>query len=195
VWVDFAEGLEDKAWRTKQASVQLLGAMAYCAPQQLSQCLPKVVPKLTEVLTDTHPKVQSARQTTLQQVVLCVYPNDYTKHSHDILLQTTFINSIDAPSLALLVPIVHRGLRQRSTDTKKKAAQIVGNICSLVTEPKDMIPYIGLLLPEVKKMEMFGSNNKGYHADMNVVTFCQNRKDINDKSKYRILLISLFLYA
>ncbi|CAI0433676.1 unnamed protein product [Linum tenue] len=126
------KGLEDKAWRTKQSSVQLLGAMAYCAPQQLSQCLPAIVPKLTEVLTDTHPKVQSAGQTALQQ--------------------TTFINSIDAPSLALLVPIVHRGLRERSAETKKKAAQIVGNMCSLVTESRDMIPYIGLLLPEVKKV-------------------------------------------
>nr|XP_034898787.1 protein ILITYHIA-like [Populus alba] len=155
------KGLEDKAWRTKQSSVQLLGALAYCAPQQLSQCLPTIVPKLTEVLTDTHPKVQSAGQMALQQ--------------------TTFINSIDAPSLALLVPIVHRGLRERSAETKKKAAQIVGNMCSLVPivhrglrersaetkkkaaqivrnmcslviEPKDMIPYIGLLLPEVKRV-------------------------------------------
>ncbi|KAL6843469.1 hypothetical protein ACP4OV_026531 [Aristida adscensionis] len=163
------KGLEDKAWRTKQSSVQLLGAMAYCAPQQLSQCLPKIVPKLTEVLTDTHPKVQAAGQTALQEVGSVIKnpeisalvpillsaltdPNDHTKHSLDILLQTTFINSIDAPSLALLVPIVHRGLRERGVDTKKKAAQIVGNMSSLVTEPKDMIPYIGLLLPEVKKV-------------------------------------------
>ncbi|CAK7341235.1 unnamed protein product [Dovyalis caffra] len=163
------KGLEDKAWRTKQSSVQLLGAMAYCAPQQLSQCLPTIVPKLTEVLTDTHPKVQSAGQMALQQVGSVIKnpeisslvptllmgltdPNDHTKYSLDILLQTTFVNSIDAPSLALLVPIVHRGLRERSAETKKKAAQIVGNMCSLVTEPKDMIPYIGLLLPEVKKV-------------------------------------------
>ncbi|PUZ37288.1 hypothetical protein GQ55_9G107200 [Panicum hallii var. hallii] len=163
------KGLEDKAWRTKQSSVQLLGAMAYCAPQQLSQCLPKIVPKLTEVLTDTHPKVQAAGQTALQEVGSVIKnpeisalvpillsaltdPNDHTKHSLDILLQTTFINSIDAPSLALLVPIVHRGLRERGVETKKKAAQIVGNMSSLVTEPKDMIPYIGLLLPEVKKV-------------------------------------------
>ncbi|GJN23498.1 hypothetical protein PR202_gb11149 [Eleusine coracana subsp. coracana] len=163
------KGLEDKAWRTKQSSVQLLGAMAYCAPQQLSQCLPKIVPKLTEVLTDTHPKVQAAGQTALQEVGSVIKnpeisalvpillsaltdPNNHTKHSLDILLQTTFINSIDAPSLALLVPIVHRGLRERGVETKKKAAQIVGNMSSLVTEPKDMIPYIGLLLPEVKKV-------------------------------------------
>lgn len=163
------KGLEDKAWRTKQSSVQLLGAMAYCAPQQLSQCLPKIVPKLTEVLTDTHPKVQSAGQMALQQVGSVIKnpeiaalvptllkglsdPNEHTKYSLDILLQTTFVNSIDAPSLALLVPIVHRGLRERSADTKKRASQIVGNMCSLVTEPKDMIPYIGLLLPEVKKV-------------------------------------------
>ncbi|KAJ9546026.1 hypothetical protein OSB04_025733 [Centaurea solstitialis] len=163
------KGLEDKAWRTKQSSVQLLGAMAYCAPQQLSQCLPRIVPKLTEVLTDTHPKVQSAGQTALQQVGSVIKnpeiaslvptlllgltdPNDHTKYSLDILLQTTFINSIDAPSLALLVPIVHRGLRERGAETKKKAAQIAGNMCSLVTDPTDMLPYIGLLLPEIKKV-------------------------------------------
>ncbi|KAL8156542.1 hypothetical protein AgCh_001585 [Apium graveolens] len=163
------KGLEDKAWRTKQSSVQLLGAMAYCAPQQLSQCLPKIVPKLTEVLTDTHPKVQSAAQTALQQVGSVIKnpeisalvptlllgltdPNEHTRYSLDILLQTTFINSIDSPSLALLVPIIHRGLRERSSETKKKAAQIAGNMCSLVTEPKDMIPYINMLLPEIKKV-------------------------------------------
>lgn len=62
------KGCEDKAWRTKQGSVQLLGAMRACAPQQLATALPTVVPRLAEVLADPHPKVQAAAKDALNQV-------------------------------------------------------------------------------------------------------------------------------
>ena len=63
-------------------------------------------------------------------------PNQHAKPALDTLLQTVFINTVDAPSLALIVPVVHRGLRDRSGDAKKKAARIVGNMCALINEPK-----------------------------------------------------------
>lgn len=53
-----------------------------------------------------------------------------------VLLDTVFINTIDAASLALIVPVVARGLRDRSGDAKRKAARIVGNMCALINEPK-----------------------------------------------------------
>lgn len=46
------------------------------------------------------------------------------------------------------MPIIERGLRERSADTKRKAAQIVGNLASL-TDSQDFVPYLTKLLPLV----------------------------------------------
>jgi hypothetical protein len=45
-----------------------------------------------------------------------------------------------------VIPIVERGLKERGSETKKKAAQIVGNLASL-TDSKDFVPYLDELLP------------------------------------------------
>lgn len=157
------EGLEEKQWRTKKGSIELLGAMAWCAPKQLSISLPTIIPQLTSVLTDSHAQVRTAANTSLktfgevlhnpeikrmQPVLLKALadPTSKTGAALTALLGTSFEHYLDSPSLALIMPILDRGLKERSSDTKRKSVQIVGNMASL-TESRDFIPYLGQLMP------------------------------------------------
>lgn len=56
---------------------------------------------------------------------------------------------LDPPSLALIIPIIQRALKERMTEVKKMSAQILGNMCSLADQ-KDLQPYLPHLLPGLK---------------------------------------------
>ncbi|PXF50016.1 Protein ILITYHIA [Gracilariopsis chorda] len=129
-------GLQDRQWRTKAGSAEVLGAMAFCAPRQLAQCLPQVVPKLAEALADAHPKVVNAAESAVNRIAAVVRspevrklspfllaalrdPAGRTRGAVDAMLGSEFIHAIDAASLALLIPPLHRGLRDRNSELKK----------------------------------------------------------------------------
>ncbi|KAI8828909.1 armadillo-type protein [Chytriomyces cf. hyalinus JEL632] len=161
-------GLDDKTWRTKTGSIEVLGSMAALAPKQLSLSLPTIIPRLCEVLTDTHIKVQESAKQALNEfgsviknpeiqelvpelLAALVDPNENTQPALTALLETSFVHYIDSPSLALIVPILQRGLIERVTETKKRAAQIMGQMATL-TDQKDLIPYLPILLPGLKEV-------------------------------------------
>lgn len=161
------KALDDSAWRSKAAALSLLGAMAYCAPKQLSSCLPQIVPRMTEAFGDTHPKVRESGKTALGDIgkvirnpeirklspllLSALYdPAKNTKDALDGLLACEFMHSVDAPSLALLIPIVQRGLKDRAAELKRKASLITGNMCSMISDARDLVPYLPALLPGLK---------------------------------------------
>lgn len=160
------ETLDSTAWRAKKGAVELLGIMAYLDPRQLSTSLSTIIPELVGVLNDSHREVRTSANQSLQRFgeviknpeiqslvpVLIQAISDPTQHTEkalDGLLKTQFVHYIDAPSLALVIHILHRGLKDRSANIKRKAAQIVGNM-SILTDSKDLIPYLSSIVSELE---------------------------------------------
>ncbi|KAI9228900.1 MAG: armadillo-type protein [Piptocephalis tieghemiana] len=71
------------------------------------------------------------------------------------LLRKVFLHRMDAPSLALVVPVVSKGLRASSAGAGKEevAAQVVGAMASLA-DARDLVPYLPSLTKQL--MEALG---------------------------------------
>jgi len=158
---------EESAWKSRQEAIRLLGSMAYCAPKQLAACLHQIVPKLVEAGSDPHPKVKESAKFAMADLSSVIKnpeisrlvpsllaaiadPASKTKDALDALLECEFMHSIDAPSLALLIPILSRALRDRGADLKRKGSTIMGNICSMISDPKTLVPYLTQVIPGLK---------------------------------------------
>jgi len=160
------KAIDQDAWRTKVGSVQLLASMGNCAPKQLSLCLPIIVPKIIEVLGDSHMKVQEASSLALKQLCGAIRnpeisslskhimnalqdPANMTHHCLVMITKLEFKHYIDAASLSLIMPILQRGFKERSSETRKLAAQIIG-VLYLLTNQRDLSPYLPSVIPEIK---------------------------------------------
>ena len=94
-----------------------------------------------------NPEISSISQLLLKALT---DPADHTTRALEGLISTEFLHAIDAPSLALIVPILHRGLRDRGAATKRYGALIAGNICTMINSANDFVPYLPTLLPDLK---------------------------------------------
>ncbi|EPY51785.1 translation elongation regulator Gcn1 [Schizosaccharomyces cryophilus OY26] len=162
------DGLNDYNWRSKRASVEILGLMSFMAPKQLSVSLPTIVPKLTEVLTDSHSQVRNTANKSLLRFgevisnpeiqnlvpILLKALSDCTRFTDDALsaiLKTAFVHYLDSPSLALVIPIIQYGMRERNASTKRQSAKIFGLMASL-TEPENLAIYLDALMPKLREV-------------------------------------------
>ncbi|KRZ24497.1 Translational activator GCN1 [Trichinella pseudospiralis] len=160
------DGLNADSWRTKCGSIDMLRAMAYCAPKQLSISLPQIVPNLVELLFETHELVQQSAVQALSTVAKVIKNPEILNISDSLLValenpertenclkqlvHTRFVHYVDAPSLALVMPVLTRAFEDRSSETRRMAALVMGNIYHL-TGNEEVNPYLQSILPGVKK--------------------------------------------
>ncbi|KAG9048951.1 hypothetical protein FS837_011594 [Tulasnella sp. UAMH 9824] len=68
------------------------------------------------------------------------------------LSNTTFVTEVTPPSLAVLIPLLQRGLNDRSMEVQRRTVIIVENVCKLVRDPVVAAQYLKPLVEGVEKI-------------------------------------------
>ena len=76
-------------------------------------------------------------------------PKEVPEIMHE-MAGTTFVQSVESPALAMVVPLLLRGLREKGIATKRQSAVIINNMSKLVDNPIEAAPFLPLLLPALE---------------------------------------------
>ncbi|BCS28687.1 putative translation elongation factor eEF-3 [Aspergillus puulaauensis] len=86
----------------------------------------------------------------IPELVRCIaYPENVSETVH-LLGATTFVSDVTGPTLAIMTPLLDRGLDERETAIKRKSAVIVDNMCKLVEDPQIVAPFLPRLMPKLQ---------------------------------------------
>ena len=86
-------------------------------------------------------------------VTCLINPVEETPKTINLLSATTFVQEVDSPTLALMAPLLSRGLLERPTAVRRKVAVIIDNMAKLVDNERTVRPFLPKLLPGLIKME------------------------------------------
>lgn len=153
-------------WQEKVAVLAAISALVDAAKEQVALRMPELIPVLSEAMWDTKKEVKSAATATMTKatetvdnkdierfipsLINCIAdPNEVPETVH-LLGATTFVAEVTPATLSIMVPLLARGLAERETSIKRKAAVIIDNMCKLVEDPQVVAPFLGKLLPGLK---------------------------------------------
>lgn len=72
---------------------------------------------------------------------------DATNQAIDDLASCVFVQDVEAPALAVIMPIIKRGLRAKIAEVQRKSCVILDNVCRLVDDPKELTNAVPEILP------------------------------------------------
>jgi len=156
----------EQKWQVRELALNCVASFGETAPKQLSNALPEVVPEITACMWDTKKQIKKAATEAMREALKVIGNKDIEHMTEKILTAitkpkevpeimhqmagVTFVQSVESPALAMVVPLLLRGLREKATSTKRQSAVIIDNMSKLVDDPLDAAPFLPLLLPALE---------------------------------------------
>ncbi|KAJ3570113.1 hypothetical protein NPX13_g5845 [Xylaria arbuscula] len=159
--------LTAQKWPEKMAGLDAIETLVRTAPAQLAYRVPQLIPVISESMWDTKKEVKDRAYKTMEKIcelivnrdierfipelIKCIAKPENVPETVHLLGATTFVTEVHEPTLALMVPLLDRGLSERETAIKRKSAVIVDNMCKLVDDPNIVAPFLPKMMPGLTK--------------------------------------------
>lgn len=159
--------LSAQKWPEKMTALKCVETLVETAPAQLAFRVPELIPVVSESMWDTKPEVKKYAYGTMEKVcglivnkdidrfipelIKCIAKPENVPETVHLLGATTFVTDVHEPTLAIMVPLLDRGLVERETAIKRKSAVIVDNMCKLVEDPQIVAAFLPKLMPALEK--------------------------------------------
>lgn len=157
----------EENWNTRCLALRVIASFGDHAPVQLGNALPQVVPEVTVCMVDTKKEVKEAAHAAMSAACEVIGNRDIEHMTSHILRSitnpeevpeimhtlagVTFVQSVQSAALAMVVPLLIRGLASRVTATRRQAAVIIDNMSKLVDDPLDAAPFLPELMPALAR--------------------------------------------
>jgi len=157
----------EKKWEGKVAALGAFVNFAKTAPTHIDRALPEIIPEVSQCMWDSKPEVQKAATRALTAVCKTVTNPDLHPFIPQLvatietpsevpetvykLAATTFVTTVEAPSLAIMAPILQRGLGEAAQAILRQTGVIIDNMCKLVEDPIHAEQFLPKLLPGLNR--------------------------------------------
>lgn len=126
-------------------------------PSEIRISMPQLVPFISTYINDISPNIKTNSYNALHKLLNCsknmdldtfipivltgIKDHNTTYDAVEALASCVFVQNVEAPALAVTMPIILRGLNDKKTATRRLTCVIIDNMCKLIEHPKEILPY------------------------------------------------------
>jgi len=153
-------GLEMKAKApSKELALEIIEGWAKANPLAIAREIEWLVSPISFLMNDIKASVKAKAKDAMTVVVGCSGNRDlahfaptivkaqeslkYVNDSVEELAGCIFVQNVEAPALAVLIPVLVKGLNERSEATQRRVCVIVDNMCKLIDDEREGAPLLG----------------------------------------------------
>jgi elongation factor 3 len=163
----FLAGLSVKAKPPqKEATLNLIASFAKTAPRSIGFELANLISAVADLTCDIKKEVKEAALACMAVIAACTGNRDLepflpsvvdaassitnTHNCVERLAGCVFVQNVETPALAVMLPVLTRGLNDKAEEVRRTCCQIVDNMCKVVEDPGEVQPLMPKLEPLVK---------------------------------------------